>query len=744
MSGPEVISLSDLNGLNGFQLAGIDVGDRSGVSVSSAGDVNGDGYDDIIVGAPYARQHSKSDVGESYVVFGSAAGFPAVLSAAWLNGANGFRLTGIGAKDFAGYAVSTAGDLNGDGFDDIAIGAYGGDPDGILSAGETYVLFGSDEPFPFSMSLGDLDGNNGFRIDGGHIGDLSGRSVSSAGDVNGDGLDDLVIGAYGADANGLENSGESYVVFGSTTGFSATLSSSDLNGMNGFRLAGSTAGAFVGASVSSAGDVNGDGFDDVVISGQAGSYHVVFGSNAGFSADLSIADLNGVNGFRLEALPSGGSVQRTVSSAGDLNGDGFDDLIVGAARADGAITRDAGRSFVLFGAAGGFTAVVSQADLDGDRGFVLEGGHAEDLSGISVSAAGDVNGDGLDDLIVGAPGADPGGRVNAGESYLVYGSRDRFPDTLSLTDLDGSNGFRLGGIDTGDASGNAVSAAGDVNGDGFDDLIVGAPSAQRGLGEYLVGEAYIIFGAATGFVVPNAVGTEGDDWLGLPGNWRDGLNWIDGLAGTDMMSFAGVDAWIYVNLATGQAASYQTGTPFNLVMRGIENVTGTGYADTFVGGEDAEWIRGLGGNDTIYARGMAADRYDGGSGADTLSFVYASSGVAVSLLRGTGYSGEARGDRVQGVEHLTGSFHDDIIWGDHGANKLLGGAGDDTLIGNGGDDYLLGGFGQDVVLYAGNQSDYEIRQDGAATWVTDLAGAAGTDLIGQVEILRFADGDLML
>ncbi|MCI5098286.1 MAG: hypothetical protein MRY77_18385, partial [Rhodobacteraceae bacterium] len=109
-----------------------------------------------------------------------------------------------------------------------------------------------------------------------------------------------------------------------------------------------------------------------------------------------------------------------------------------------------------------------------------------------------------------------------------------------------------------------------------------------------------------------------------------------------------------------------------------------------------------------------------------------------------GFAGDAQQDVITGIEDVTGSFHDDIIWGDHGANKLLGGAGDDTLIGNGGDDYLLGGFGQDVVLYAGNQADYQIRQDGAATWVTDLAGGGGTDLIGQVEILRFADGDLLL
>jgi Ca2+-binding RTX toxin-like protein len=429
----------------------------------------------------------------------------------------------------------------------------------------------------------------------------------------------------------------------------------------------------------------------------------------------------------------------SVSTAGDFNGDGFDDLIIGAQYAGLRRGDQRGESYIVFGTDAGFPETLSAFDLDGGNGFRFVGRTPEDYLGFSVAAAGDVNGDGFDDVIVGAPGADNGGVSQAGESYVLLGAASGFAALFTPDDLNGQNGFRLEG-GGGKRSGASVSGAGDINNDGFDDLIIGAPSAPSPESNY----AYVIFGAATGFRYASALGTDGSDWMSLPANWRDGLIGIDGDAGTDMMSFAGLDAQVYVNLGTGRAASIDTSAPFDLTMTGVENITGTGYGDMLVGGDASEWLRGLGGDDMIFGRGAAADRYDGGAGRDTLSYGFAGEGVSVSLFRGIGFAGEAQGDRLSAIENVIGSAHDDIIWGDHGANKLQGGAGDDTLIGNGGDDYLLGGFGQDVVLYAGNQSDYQIRQDGAATWVTDLAGGAGTDLIGQVEILRFADGDLLL
>ena len=211
------LDLSALDGSNGFVLNGIDASDNSGISVSGAGDVNGDGIDDLIIGASGSDRIGGANFGESYVVFGSTGGFSASLDLSALDGSNGFVLNGIDADDLTGFSVASAGDVNGDGVDDLIIGARGGDPSanlGDFNDGESYVVFGSTAGFAASLDLSALDGSNGFVLNGIDGGDLSGYSVAGAGDVNGDGFDDLIIGAVNADPNGQIDAGESYVVFG--------------------------------------------------------------------------------------------------------------------------------------------------------------------------------------------------------------------------------------------------------------------------------------------------------------------------------------------------------------------------------------------------------------------------------------------------------------------------------------------------------------------------------------------------
>ena len=239
-------------------------------------------------------------------------------------------------------------------------------------------------------------------------------------------------------------------------------------------------------------------------------------------------------------------------------------------------------------------------------------------------------------------------------------------------------------------------------------------------------------------------GTDGNDWLTLPATGGQGLAAIRGGTGVDMMSFSGLDGGVTLDLHRDLVLGGGT-DPFRIAMDSIENVTGTSFDDVFSGSDRSELTRGLGGRDLFHGSDGERDTIDGGASVDTLSYAGSFEGVEVSLLRGRGNGGDADGDRIRGIENVIGSQHDDFIWGDHGNNRLEGGRGDDTLVGNGGDDYILAGFGIDVVVYSGTRAEYEVVQDGIRTEVTHLGGGGdGADVIGHAEVLRFADGDLIL
>ncbi len=596
------IAISDLNGPNGFTINGVALQDLSGHSVSGAGDVNGDGFDDFIIGAHQSDPNGVANAGTSYVVFGNGSGFGSSLNLSTLDGTNGFALEGATSGEFSGLSVASAGDVNGDGFDDVVIGARGYNNDG-----SSYVVFGSDAGFGATFDLGSLElgtGVEGFKITGIDA-EFSDITVSSAGDFNGDGIDDIIIGSQGGDPGGVANAGESYVVFGQAGGFGATLDVSSLDGTNGFAISGADASDNSGLAVS-AGDLNNDGYDDVVVGGfladpnganDAGEIYVVYGGEGVQPADVNVSTLDGTNGFVINGTEAGAQAGRAVSSAGDVNGDGIDDLLIGAPKSD----YDLGGAYVVFGQDGGLGASMDLDSLDGTNGFRIVGASDGGQAGYSVASAGDINGDGFDDILVGAPksnffdsyyGYDI---IEGGETFVVFGTAAGFGDTLDLSQLDGRNGFIVNGPqEDNDNLGNSVSSAGDINGDGYDDLIIGSPKVDS-LGNNDSGASYVLYG---------------QDFQGNV--THQGTAAADTLTGD-----------IGANVMIGG--------------QGDDFLTGAGGMDVLYGGE---------GNDTLAISDLAPQRIDGGTGEDTLQIDGASlaidlgglpiSGIETVDIAGTG------------------------------------------------------------------------------------------------------------
>ena len=418
------INVFELNGINGFKIIGIDAQDQSGWSVSGAGDMNSDGIDDIIIGAPGADPGGKNQAGEAYVIYGSTNSFSAVFELASLNGTNGFQLNGITELGLCASSVSGAGDVNNDGIDDIIIGAH----NVSSAAGESYVVYGRASGFPKTFELSSLNGSNGFRIAGTEALAYSGWSVSGAGDLNNDGTDDVIIGAYKASPDERIYVGKSYVIYGQTNSFNWRILLSNLNGTNGFQLNGIDAYDKCGYSVSGAGDLNNDGIDDALIGapGQGishGESYVVYGSSLGFPAVFEFSSLDGTNGFQINGYGYAAYSGKSVSDTGDVNGDGIDDIIIGAENVRPCNNMmAAGESYLVYGRTNSFPAAFELSSLDGSNGVQFNGIDESDNSGYSVSGTGDINNDGFNDIIIGAPYADPYGVGAAGESYVVYGS----------------------------------------------------------------------------------------------------------------------------------------------------------------------------------------------------------------------------------------------------------------------------------------------------------------------------------
>ncbi len=422
-----------------------------GYSVGTAGDVNGDGYSDVVIGAP-AWDRGQTDEGRAYVYTGSAAG-PA-SSPGWTAESNQ-------ASAYFGYSVAGAGDVNGDGYSDVIVGATYYD-NGQADEGRVYVYHGS---------ASGLAGSSAWTAESNQASAHFGWSVATAGDVNGDGYADVIVGAHDYD-NDQADEGRAYLYLGSSTGLAASPA------WTGESDQGSVS---FGHCVATAGDVNGDGYGDVIVGAPyynsrlvgEGRVYVYAGSAAGLASSPAWT----AEGGQFQAF-----FGRSVATAGDVNRDGYSDIIIGAEEYDNGQLGE-GRAYVYLGSATGLAA---------SPAWSAEGNQANANFGHSVASAGDVNGDGYSDVIVGAWLYD-NDQSGEGRAYVYLGTAAGPAASAAWTAESHQTGSYFAG---------SVATAGDVNGDGYADVIVGASSYDNV--EADEGRAYVYLGSASGLAASPA------------------------------------------------------------------------------------------------------------------------------------------------------------------------------------------------------------------------------------------------
>jgi hypothetical protein len=687
--------LSTLDGANGFRLGGVSAPSHFSESLSLA-DVNGDGFADVVVGAPDVTT-TNTYAGATYVYFGKAGGFPASLSVSSLNGTNGFKISGGGTtNERTGQVVSSAGDLNGDGIDDLIIGTM---PTSFVFTNTAYVVFGHTGTFSSNLDLSALDGTNGFRLHGAPsanpvIASYFGGAVASAGDVNGDGIGDIIVGAPSADTayHTVDRHGAAYVIYGTTSGFAADVSVTSLTGSNGFKIAGADADQ-VGFDVASAGDVNGDGFDDLIVGGPisnttmgysaTGAAFVVFGGPS-MGASISVSALDGSNGFE---LLGGGQLNRTgqsVSSAGDINGDGFADLIVGAPN---DANQNLGFGYVVYGrmpdaAVTRVGTVASQTLAAGDFNDTLSGMGGND----------NLYGNGGNDTLTGGTGADTFHFAGAGAGTV---------DTV--TDYSAAEGDS---IELGRLIDLKVAAAHlsdyvrfTVSGS---DLIVQADTDGTGGGATWADVAVLTGAAGTTPIIKIGAAT-----INQPGAGDDTVMGLSNKANLFDLSAGGNDT------ATGGASD--DGFSFGATYTPADHVDGgAGSNDQIAVQGDYSAGMTLSGSSIVNVEGLAMlpgfnyhftttnDLVDAGK---TFSFWSASMGAANHVF-------------IDGSAEADGAF---VFYLGAGADTAIGGSGADRLSGGDGADDLTGGGGADTFAYAAVSNSTSVNFDS----IHDFAG--GTD-----------------
>ncbi|WP_051350176.1 FG-GAP-like repeat-containing protein [Dyadobacter alkalitolerans] len=598
-------------GLTAQYAALLEVDDPSaffGRSVASAGDVNGDGFSDVVIGAPYYETGAQNtDEGAAFIYHGSATG---------INNAFSVKINGEKPSSWMGHSVASAGDVNGDGYSDVLIGEPG--YAGKINEGAALV-------FPGSAS--GISSTSISNIKSGQSESFLGMSVSSAGDVNGDGFSDIIVGAPFFD-DSQTNEGAAFIYNGSASG---------LNYISSATLSTNQNGSQTGYSVSSAGDVNGDGYSDVMVGApyfdkgetNEGAAFLYYGSATGIS----------VNGFvTLEGNQAEANFGFSVANAGDVNGDGYGDVLVGAPMYDDAQT-NTGRIFVFHGSAAGLSQQAAGTLTFNQLGCRF--GHA-------TASAGDVNGDGFSDIIVGAPGYD-NVQNEEGAAFIFYGSSSGISDNAIICESNKANSFM----------GGSVSGAGDLNGDGYSDFIAGAHFYNDG--QVLEGAAFIYYGsqsgvdpqtsdilqvdeaqAALGVSVSNAGDVNGDGFSDVivGADHYISSNLMQGAAFVFHGTAAGIDPVYKTKLLGNQAAAHM-----GYAVSGARDVNGDGYADVVVG----------------------APQFNGGQAEEGALFIYHGSPVGinpVTALKIEKNQGMAQlGYAVAGAGDVNGDGYGDVIAG---------------------------------------------------------------------------------
>ncbi|MDQ0463376.1 Ca2+-binding RTX toxin-like protein [Caulobacter ginsengisoli] len=786
-----------------------------GQYIAALGDINGDGLDDFMVSGTSDQQ--------SYIVFGKSGGLGSFNTPSGIYSPNGVQFWGYGQGEVVGV-----GDVNGDGINDFLISTVYDNHDGYVT--QAYLVYGrsvNDWSSYYLNAIDYGDGSTGIRIEN----ELNGGypptgAIAGIGDINGDGYADFTV----ADSNsfyGANGGGSVMVVFGGPT-LPQTIRPQMLDGSGGFVLYGEFQQA-IGDAITGLGDINEDGCDDFAIigAGIAGTRifygQPSFGNTGGYPLNISF----NTGGTLLTADPwpyvSDGHFAlayrfvSNIASAGDVNGDGHLDFVA-SITGSGQAGFYPSEVFVVFGT-GGTLPDINLSQLDGTNGFrITQNDPMADL-GATLRAAGDVNGDGFDDLLIGNP-KDSAHGANSGALWVFYGG----PSFSAIETLSTANALKFEGGVAGDGIGVSADVA-DVNGDGVADLLIGGVTATRNgmyvvYGPWWTPPAPVNFTGGSGndtqdgdAVADNLSGGDGNDTL----NGLDGIDILDGGVGNDILNGgAGADSLAggagddtyYVDDAGD--TTYDSGGGYDtvrstiswalasaieqLILDGSGNIDGTGNDENNVitgndgnnrldGGEGADTLNGGLGIDTLLG-GNGGDWLDGGGGADAMaggtgddSYVVDSASDAITELNGEGTdtvrasvtyilaanlenliqegsaningTGNATANTLMGnagANTLNGMDGDDLVKGGDGADTLIGGNGNDMLVGGNGtddldgagdNDILSGGVGNDS-LYGGSGND---QLDGGADNDTLNGGVGNDQLTGGTGIDALNGGD---